>query len=535
MHKIILLTFLSSLFSIGSLNVTAQEKDKEKTGNLTYKLAAANHEYSKGNYRGALLLYREITKANPANANALFKTAECHYKLKKYDLALKYIDKAKNADPDVSKNMNFFYGQIYHRTEKIDQAISMFETFLETSSKRTIEHDLATRFLAQCNYAKQLMREPVNVEITNLGRGVNTRFDEYAPSITEDGKTIYFTSRRSDTEGGEIDEAGDYRFFEDIYMAKYDEEYGEWGDSVPLPGDVNSENYDAVLSVNPSGDEMFIYKNEPKLAGDIFLSQKDRKSENWLAPERMDKPINTSFYEGSISITNDGKTIYFISERPQGNGRGDIYVSRKKKDGTWEKPKNLGDVINTDDDEKFVFIHPNGKTLYFSSKGHQTMGSYDIFKSELLDGEWGTPVNLGYPINTANEESTFSLTRDNRMLFVSAEYEDSQGERDLYAIDVSEYGLISSGYDKSNYIKVSAVVSYRGSAAKTALVKFFNAESNRFIGEAYTDRDGNLRTNLPLDTDYKVEIIYGRDTFEKKLSTNDVGEKSVLKYSWSIP
>jgi thioredoxin-like negative regulator of GroEL len=168
MHRIILLTFLSICLTSFSFETLAQDKDKEKIGNLTYKLAAANHEFSERNYRGALLLYREITKVNPGNANALYKTAECHYKLKKYDLALKYINKAKAADPEVSKNMKFFYGKIYHRTEKIDDAISMFEAFLETSSKRTIEYDLATKYLDQCKYAQLLMKEPSDVKILDL-------------------------------------------------------------------------------------------------------------------------------------------------------------------------------------------------------------------------------------------------------------------------------------------------------------------------------------------------------------------------------
>ncbi|MFN9970562.1 MAG: hypothetical protein ACK58T_11745, partial [Phycisphaerae bacterium] len=113
----------------------------------------------------------------------------------------------------------------------------------------------------------------------------------------------------------------------------------------------------------------------------------------------------------------DGKTLYFISERMEGFGLGDVYVTQKKGD-SWTSPKNLGEVINTDMDEKFVFIHPNGKTLFFASNGHPGMGSYDIFKTELVNGKWSTPVNLGYPINTVNEESTFSLTMDNSTMYL---------------------------------------------------------------------------------------------------------------------
>ena len=146
-------------------------------------------------------------------------------------------------------------------------------------------------------------------------------------------------------------------------------------------------------------------------------------------------------------MTADGNTIYFVSERPEGEGQGDIYVSTKKGEN-WSSPKNLGPVVNTDLDEKFVFIHPNGKTLFFASNGHQTMGSYDIFKTEYVNGEWSVPINLGYPINTVNEESTFSLTKDNKTLMIAAEYDNSFGERDIYRIDVSKYALLSSTSSK---------------------------------------------------------------------------------------
>jgi len=276
----------------------------------------------------------------------LYKTAQCHYKLKKYSLALKYVDKAKNVDSEISKNIDFFYGKTYHRMARLNDAVQSFDKFLNGASKRTIEYEMALKYVDQCIYAQQLMKEPIPVEIQNLGRGINSRFDEYAPSVTEDGKTIYFTSRRSDTQGGDIDEEGDYKFFEDIYIAKYDEEFSEWGDAVALPGFVNTDSYDAVLSVNPSGDEMFIYKNDARLAGDIFLSSRERGGENWEAPVKMEKPINSSYYEGSVSITSDGKTLYFISERPEGKGLGDIYVSKQDKSGDWQKPKNLGGIIN---------------------------------------------------------------------------------------------------------------------------------------------------------------------------------------------
>ncbi len=537
MKKSFLLTALllmSLAFSFSSYAQVEEDK-KEKKGSTTYKMAAARHEFLDHNYRGALLMYRDILKVEKENALAQYRSAECHYKLKRYDLALKYLEKAKANDPEVVKEVNFFYGQTYHRMARLDEAISSFEQFLASAPKRAVEYELAEQYLAQCRYAKLLMEEPVPVEISNVGREINSRFDDYAPSITADGKTLVYTSRRSDTKGGEIDESSDYKFFEDIYISKWDEKLGEWSDSESLPGDVNTNSYDAVLSIEPNGNRMFIYKNDAKLAGDIFVSKKNKTNDTWYAPEKLDKPINTSYYEGSVSITKDGQTLYFISERAGGVGRGDIYVSRKESDGSWGKTKNLGETINTGNDEKFVFIHPNGKTLYFSSKGHQTMGGYDIFKSELVNGEWGTPVNLGYPINTVNEESTFSLTADNSKLFLAAEYDDSSGERDIYMVDVSKYSLISSGYDSGTFVSIVGDITSNGSGAKKAMVKFYNAKSERFVGEAMTNKDGRFRINLTGDSEYKVLIEHKGKTKTVMVDTKLAEEgATVLKFNWSL-
>ncbi len=534
MTKSFLLTLLIAASAFFTSDVFSQ--DDEKAGGIKIgKMTAARHEFQQGNYRGALLKYRAILKAEPDNTMAKYRSAECHYKLKRYDLALKYLDRAKEDDPEIVKEMQFFYGQTYHRMARLDDAIASFENYLETAPKRTIEYDLATRYLTQCKYAKQLMKEPVPVEISNVGREVNSRFDDYAPSVTADGKTMVFTSRRSDTEGGEIDESSDYKFFEDIYISTWDEKLQEWSDNEKLPGDVNTDSYDAVLSIDPQGNNMFVYKNDERMAGDIFVSKKNRTNGEWYAPEKLDKPINTSFYEGSVSITRDGKTLYFISERIGGEGRGDIYRSELDKNGKWGKPKSLGDIINTKDDEKFVFIHPNGKTLYFSSKGHQTMGDYDIFKSELVDGEWGTPVNLGYPINTVNEESTFSLTADNTKLFLAAEYEDSTGERDIYMVDVSKYGLISKGYEQGTFVSIRGKVMDEGSEAKNILLKFYNAKSNRFVGEVTTDKEGKFKMNLPGNEKYTVTMASKKKSKTVDLDTTAKSDGvAILNYEWNL-
>lgn len=496
------------------------------------KMLAAKHEYNENNLRGALLIYREVLQVDPENANALYWTAKCHYRLKKYDLAEEYLDKAIQIDDKVQKDVNFFYGQINHRLAKLDKAIEYYEKYLPTVGKNTFDYEDCASYINQCHFAKEMMASPVNVNIENMGRPINSRFDEYAPSITADGKLLIFTSRRSDTEGGEIDEGGDYKFFEDVYYAEWQEDQGEWTNSAGVDGEVNTKTHDAVLSISPNGTQMFVYKNNAQSTGDIFRSTYDRAGQQWRIPERLPRPVNTSYFEGSVSITADGKKLFFVSERPGGQGQLDIYMSESKSEGTWGSPKNLGDVINTELDEKFVFIHPNGKTLYFSSNGHQTMGSYDLFKSEFVNGQWSLPVNLGYPINTVNEESTFSLTRDNKTLIIAAEYEDSFGERDIYAVDVSQYKLIATGYDQSAYGTVICMVTDdNGRQVKGADVQFFGASSQKLITEEKTDKSGRVKINLPGNRTYKMVVKNKKGQHEEEFELKLKKEKeTVVKF-----
>jgi tetratricopeptide (TPR) repeat protein len=517
------------------------QKDTTKAGILdqamvTPKLIAARHEYNENNMRGSLLIYREILDTDPNNASALFGSSQCNYNLKKYKLALEYLDKAVAADPNVSSEIDFFYGQIYHRTELLDKAILSFEKFIFSERPGSYEYELAMEYKAQCQYAKEQMVQPVPVEISNLGNLINSRYDDYTPSITSDGKMIVFTSRRNDTKGGRMDEQGDYKYFEDIYFSELDEATGEWSQSSAVQGELNTETYDAVLSIFPNGNGMYVYKNTVNSTGDIYFSEYRASKGEWSAAEKMPRPINTSYFEASISMTDDGSTVYFISERPDGLGQGDIYVSTKKGDN-WSNPKNLGAVINTDLDEKFVFIHPNGKTLYFSTNGHQTMGSYDIFKTEYVNGEWSVPINLGYPINTVNEESTFSLTKDNQTLMIAAEYQDSFGERDIYKIDVSKYDLVSSGYDMSTFGQLYITCKdAKGEGVKGAEIIVFSSSNSREITSAKADKLGMVKVNLPGNQKYKVEVRNSDFTESKEIDLRLKSEgETVVKLEFVIP
>lgn len=521
MKKIFLLLLLTQFkFSTDAQTDSLTTNEEGEAGMFAQtlvgpRLIAARHEYNDNNMRGALLLYREILLSEPENAAALYGSAQCYYSLKKYKLALESTQKAISIDPEISTNSSLFIGQIHQRTGKINEAIEYFEKFLANKRASATDKQEAQNCIDQCKYALAQMKSPVPVVIENLGALVNSRYDDYTPSITADGKKLYFTARRNDTKGGRMDENGDYKYFEDIYFTEWDETNGAWIQAKQVDGELNTETYDAVLSITPTGNGMFVYKNNVNNAGDIFYSEYRPATKEWTTAEKLPRPINTSYFEGSASITSDGQTLYFVSEQPDGMGQGDIYVAHKSGE-KWGTPENASESINTEFDEKFVFIHPNGKTLYFASNGHQTMGSYDIFKSELINGEWSLPINLGYPINTVNEESTFSLTKDNNTMYIAAEYDDSQGERDLYSIDVSKYPIVSRGHEMRTCALIKIQCKENDEEIKNVKVIASISSTGKVIAERQTNSDGWANFAIPGNQEYTITAEYD----DQKLSKN---------------
>lgn len=534
-----ILGFLLVLFTAVTANAQTDSTitgDVDVTANAA-KMLSAEHEYIKGDMRSALTIYREVLANDPMNYKAQLGEAECYYNLKKYPDAFKSLDKAtKLKIGEERKELILFYAKCFHRTGELDKAIEKYNAYLKLEKPKSYEAEEAAKYIRECEFAKRKMEHPVDVTISNLGSAINSRLEEYAPSITSDGRFMVFTSRRDNTTsppelmGKNIDKRGDYKFYEDIYYSEKDSVTGEWSDCEKLPGSVNTNFHDAVLSIVPDGSMIYVYKNDGDNAGDIFFSK--RGESKWREAERLPKSINTSYFEGSVSQTADGKRLYFISERMGGLGRGDIYFSEKSGSG-WGKPTNMGPVINTPYDEKFVFIHPNGKTLFFASEGHLGMGSYDIFKTELVNGVWSKPVNLGYPINTVNEESTFSLTSDNKNMYIAAEYKNSIGDRDIYKIDISRYTLMSEGYEQSVYAQLIAIVlDVNGKANRGVKVKVEDLETGEILtGE--TDKAGYCRVNVQGGKTYKVTAEKDGKKFTEDVSV-ELKKSGDTIHKWEI-
>lgn len=402
--------------------------------NVKKLLKNADSFYEKELYIDAIPAYKEVLKSEPDNAEANYRLGLSYLRTIHKVKALPHLEKAYKINPGLDPEMPYHLADSYHLNHKFEDALKYYSQYKATLNPKK-EEDLIKKLdrrIYECENGKSYVANPVKAKITNLGKVLNTKYSDFAPVISADESILVFTSRRPGSTGELLDYNLEY--YEDVYLS-IKQQNGKWSAPENIGRPVNTDGHDASIAISPDGQIIFLYKDDH--AGDIFISRFD--GEKWEKPDDMGKNINTKYRETSISMTADGRTVYFTSNRPDGFGGMDIYKSVKDKKGKWGEAVNLGGVINTEYEEESPFIHPDGRTLYFSSRGHAGMGEYDIFKSTLSpDGIWSTPENLGYPINTADVDIYFVLSADNKHGYYSSEREDGFGEKDLYMISMPE-------------------------------------------------------------------------------------------------
>ena len=448
LYKLYILSAVVILFFNNSFGQENNILNKTKS---QIKLTEARQLFFQGNIKTALLSFKEIIALNPLNSKAQFGAARCYYKLNDYKNSKYHIEIALENDPKADEDLHYLMAEIYFRLGALEKAKINYEKFKTICSKQKLKEyniDLKIKQLEYSNSNVNISNEKIT--ITNMGPTINSKGPEYAPSISNDGKYLMFTSRRADTKGGNVDQYYDHQYFSDIYLSKWDSAANNWSKPSNKLGKINTEFYDASLSFK-ADNSIIIYRNimDVTKSGDIYEASYN-KNDSWSSPKPIiykDKvisnKINSSYFESSASITEDGSYIYFVSERTSGLGKTDIYCV--KKDGkSYLEPVNLGDKINTSGDEKCVFIHPSGNILFFTSNGrNESIGSYDIYYCTGGYGNWSEPENIGRPINTTLEEKTINISKDGKTAYVGGYYNiNNQGDADLYKIDISSLELL---------------------------------------------------------------------------------------------
>lgn len=382
-----------------------------------------------------LPIYLLLDSLKPDNAQIKARIGISYLNLSTKYRALPYLVKAKQLN--YSKDgIDYYLGRAYHLNHEFDKAMEEYVSYKVRLQKNAAKNKVKIlemeELIENCRVGKELVKTPVDAQVENIGSTVNTAFSDFAPVITADESELIFTSKRPNS--GNKDDNLDY--YEDIYKTiKLD---GQWTTPKNMGNPVNTKVNDASIGMSVDGQQLFIYKNDTldkdNSGGDIFES--DLVGNNWSEPRRLNPNINTASWEPSASINADETILFFSSDRPGGYGGTDIYLSKKLPDNTWGPAKNLGPAINTSYNEDAPFIHADGKTLYYSSNGLKSMGGYDIFTCSYDKNTDAvtSPANIGYPINTADDELFFVWSADGKNGYFSATREDSHGEEDIYIV-----------------------------------------------------------------------------------------------------
>lgn len=430
--------FFGFFFLCSFVSIAQDSEDFRK------RFVDANYHIEFENYDMAVKEFTELVKEDPDNANLNYKAGYSIIKSNKNKRsAIPYLEKAVANTTTNYDDLNpfekkapiashFYLGVAYHVGNQLDKADASFDKFKEVAGKKHYLQPEADHHKAQVAYARELMKDPINVIIKGVSDSINTEYADYSPVISLDESMIIFTSRRP---GGTSDVTDiDGQYFEDIFVSERKSD-GTWSTPKSIGPNINTADHEATIGLSADGQTLFIYKGEE--GGSIYMSE--LVGDEWSVPTALGSDINTEHWETHAALAADNRTLYFTSNRPGGYGGRDIWLVKRLPNGMWAKAQNAGPVINTKYDEDAPFLHPDGKQLYFSSNGHKSMGGFDVFFSDMQeDGKWSTPTNLRYPINTTDDDIFYVTSADGTRAYFSSMRDEGKGEKDIYLITLPD-------------------------------------------------------------------------------------------------
>ena len=428
-----------TLFSCLAISLKAQDDNAPMAQDF---LEIANETYF--NTRAIIQaneLYVQAADLDPGNIEANYMAGRTSLETNFKSKATEYLLRVYKLDPEYQFNLLYMVGQSLQYALKFDQAIQFYNQYLEKVNQQSnyrgqdyTSPEEVDRKIFECKNGIDYTQNPGNYRLENAGGLINSEWDDFSPVLNADETMIVFTTRRGD---GNLnpDVFDDNLYHEDIFIST--KQNGQWLNSTNIGSVVNTPFHDSNLALSADGKELYIYRDSN--AGDIYYSEY-RPDGTWSKPVALAAPINSSFTENSFSLSPDGEIAFFSSDRPGTLGGLDIYFATRDRKGDWIAAKNLGPTINTPFDEDGPFIDYDSKSLYFSSKGHKGMGGYDIYKSvyDSATQTWGEPINLGYPINTPDNDVFFVSTPDGERGWYSSAREDGLGFTDVYQVWLSD-------------------------------------------------------------------------------------------------
>lgn len=417
----------------------AQEQDKQQAAEMV-ELAREMRKASM-----ALDDIRDImvqaANLDTTNLDANYEAGLLHLNTVNKDKAVNFLLRVYRQSSDYRFDLEYYIGWSYQFGIQFNKAIDFFQRYKTKyksnpryRGRQRVGLTETDRRIAECRNGLELIANPKEYKIENLGPEVNSEWNDYAPALSLAEDLLIFTSKRSDGNLNENVSPRDNRPYEDIFYSNKKD--NKWSLAKNIGQPVNTPFNDSNIALSPDGQTLYTYHD-----GDFFTSAL-RPDGKWGEPIMMPEPVNSDSVENSISVTSDGNTVYFSSKREGGYGGFDLYSATKNPDGRWGNVRNLGPAINTEYDEDGPFIDYTGKLLYFSSMGKKGMGGFDIFRSGLLDAKknvWSEPENLGYPINTPDDDIYFVGTKDSQRGYYASVREGGYGYLDIYRISIPEF------------------------------------------------------------------------------------------------
>lgn len=514
-HHTIFLFFVIFL-SNNPLSTSAQWYDPEKVNKKAGDIYATAYEEARaGNYSAAIIKLGDALKAEPKFVDVYLSRAGIYADVKNYQASVNDFETAFKMDSVYSNTYLLPYSISLAGIGNFEKALQTVNRFLNTPRLNAQSIKAGTyrkkSYELGVTYAKSLQEKQGPAYLfapRNAGANINSAALEYFPSLTIDGSKMIFTRRVNNDED----------FYESNWVN------GAWSKAEPVAGKINTNLNEGAQNISQDGEWLiFTGCNYPEGEGscDLYIAYKNKNGQ-WTEPENMGRNINTEFWESSPSLSPDKKSLYFASSRQGGYGGKDIWVTNRNAAGKWSAPINLGATVNTASDEGCPFIHADNKTLYFNSNGHDGYGLTDLFLARKQeDDTWGNPVNLGYPINTIDDEGSLIVSANGSTAFYASDGGDTKGGLDLYQFELRE----DIRSEKVLWVR-GKVFDKKTMQGLPSSVELTDIGSRKLISRLQTDEDGNYLVTLPAGKEYAFNVnrrgyLFYSDNFSVKPNKAD--------------
>ena len=485
--------------------------------------------YDDANYAMALPMYENLYNHHPKEDYLKYCYGRCAlYRTDKHEVALVLLNEIYEKNKK-TENIEYDLARAYHYNLQFDKALELLEKYLISKKITIADKKNATQLKKYCINAKYFYDNPTKAKIENAGNVLNTPNEEYVPVISADESIMIYTYRGTESMGGlqnEFQQPDIYGvYYEDVYQSN--KLNGEWTKPTPITS-INTNSHDAAIAISADGQQLFVYRDSGDDHGDIYVSYFSNGA--WGVPQKLKGEINSYSWEGSCSLTADGKELYFSSERGGGYGGKDIYRATLQADSTWGNVINLGDTINTALDDDAPFIHPDGVTLFYSSKGKNSMGGYDLFQSRLnwKDFTFSSPINLGYPINTPDDDIYYVLSAKGDVGYYASGKKGGEGLKDIYTVYPGYVG------EKPSVYIVKGKITTELNPIEATLIVEVTSNGNKSFGEFKSNSlAGNYLISLPKGGIFNITYKYQNFT-NKVLEVNTMNIEGYVEKIFDV-